>query len=645
MRTHAPLKQALMLTWLTALTLLTVAAQTSGAPRFSAEKITSGVRGAAGSISFLPVVTYDPGGFEASMIAVADVNRDGKADLVVVNCGSCSGPIHPGSVSVMLGKGDGTFQSPLTYAPGGETPLFVVVADVNTDGKLDLIMANRCADSSCLTNSVVSVLLGHGDGTFDPAVSYDSGGLFTSSVAVADVNGDSRADLLVANNCADSNCDGSVDVLLGNGDGTFQPGVSYLTGGYGAVAVAVADVNGDGKPDLLVATDDPKCQNGMCSSEGAVAVMLGAGDGTFQPPQGYDTGGIAPAGPVIAADVNHDHKLDLVVENTQCCGSPFGLAGVLLGNGDGSFQTVVTYPSGSGGWGTSAQVADVNGDDNPDLIVTDQSAGADGNNHGLVGVLLGNGDGSFQAAVTYDTGGFQTNWVAVADMNSDGKPDLLVANECADNSSACAQASVGVLLNATTLSRFSTSTALSSSPNPALFGQSVTWTAVVTSSGSVVPTGTVKFRSNGHTIGSSVLTPGGIATLTKPAPNAGSYPVIAVYTGDATNERSTSSVLNQTILPTPSSATLVSSLNPSRHGQAVTFTATITSSTVIPKGSVTFTAGIVKAVLGRAPLNNGKAVFTTSGLPVGSTIITATYFGDSNVAKSVDSLTQSVEQE
>src|ERR1700733_8104193 len=92
------------------------------------------------SISFLPVVTYDPGGFEAAWIAVADVNRDGKPDLVVINCGGCYGPpsiTNLGSVAVMLGKGDGTFQPAVTYAPGGVTPLFVAVADVNADGKLD----------------------------------------------------------------------------------------------------------------------------------------------------------------------------------------------------------------------------------------------------------------------------------------------------------------------------------------------------------------------------------------------------------------------------------------------------------------------------------------------------------------------------
>jgi len=638
MRTHAPLKKVLVLTWLTTLTMLPAAAQI---PALDA-------KGSAGSISFLPVVTYYPAGYEASMIAVADVNGDGKPDLIVINCGGCYGPpsiTHPGSVSVMLGKGDGTFLPPVTYAPGGVTPLFVAVADVNADGRLDLVVANRCADSSCLTNSVVSVLLGNGNGTFQPPVNYDSGGLFTSSVAIADVNGDGKPDLLVANNCADSNCDGSVNVLLGNGNGTFQPGAAYRAGGYNAPSVAVVDVNGDGKLDLLVSTEVTRCVSGTCHAAGAIAVLLGKGDGTFQLPVTYDSGGIAPVGSVIVADVNHDHKLDLVVENNQCCGSPNGLVGVLLGNGDGTFQPVVTYESGLGGWGTSAQVADVNGDGHPDLIVADQCAGADCNNQGLVGVLLGNGDGTFQAAVTYSAGGFLTNWVAVAELNGDGKPDLLVANQCADNSSVCAQTSVGALLNATTVSKFTTSTALSSSLNPALFGERVIWSALVTSSGSVVPTGTVKFSSNGHTVGAAMLNSRGIAKLTKSNLNAGSNLIISIYSGDAANEGSTSSVLDQIILPTTSATTLVASVNPSQQGQAVTFTATVTSPTLVPKGWVTFTTGRVAAVLGTVRLADGKAELTTSALSVGSTIVTATYFGDSNVGKSSATLTQVVEQE
>jgi hypothetical protein len=667
MRIHIQLKKkalAGVLMSLTALALVIASAQFAGAgqPERSAIALNLTPRAGSGgpavnrlhkgagnphetgqgsSLSFLPVVTYGPGDFEASMVAVADVNGDGKPDLVVANCGNCYVVLSNGSVGVLIGNGDGTFQPAVTYGSGGVTPLFVAVADVNGDGKLDLVVANRCGNNGCLNESLVSVLLGNGDGTFQTAVTYGSGGLFTSSVAAADVNGDGKPDLLVANDCADPNCDGSAAVLLGNGDGTFQVSVTYLTGGNGASSIAVADVNGDSKPDLLVTTDDMKCMNGTCYPVAAVAVFLGNGDGTFQPPVAYDSGGIVGAS-VVAADVNHDNKLDLVVENNQCCGVVIGIVGVLLGKGDGTFLPVVTYQSGMGGNGTSAQVADVDGDGNPDLIVTDQDAGGNGNNQGLVGVLLGNGNGTFQAAVTYNTGGFLTNSVAVADVNGDGRPDLLVANQCADNAGACRQSSVGVLLNNTTVGKFITSTTLTSSLNPSLYGQPVTWTATVTSSGSVVPTGTVKFMWSGYSIGSATLNASGIATLTKSTLNADPYPLVAMYVGDTANLGSTSPVLNQVILQTTSSATIVSSLNPSKQGQAVTFTATITSPTVTPTGPVTFTAG--KTVLGTGQLSGGKAKFTTSTLAVGSTVITATYYGSSNIAKSSASLTQVVQR-
>jgi hypothetical protein len=147
---------------------------------------------------------------------------------------------------------------------------------------------------------------------------------------------------------------------------------------------------------------------------------------------------------------------------------------------------------------------------------------------------------------------------------------------------------------------------------------------------------------SGYSIGSATLNASGIATLTKSTLNADPYPLVAMYVGDAANLGSTSPVLNQVILQTTSAATITSSLNPSQQGQAVTFTATITSPTVIPTGPVTFMAG--KTVLGTGQLSGGKAKFTTSTLAVGSTVITATYYGSSNVAKSSASLTQVVQR-
>jgi hypothetical protein len=145
------------------------------------------------------------------------------------------------------------------------------VSDLNGDGKPDIAVANA--------NSLnVGVLLGNGDGTFQPAVAYASGGIDdTNSIAVADVNGDGKPDLLTAN-VNGSSPNGSVGVLLGNGDGTFQTAVTYPSGSNAALAVAVADLNGDGKPDLVVANCSDRC-NGH---NGVLGVLLGNGDGTFQ---------------------------------------------------------------------------------------------------------------------------------------------------------------------------------------------------------------------------------------------------------------------------------------------------------------------------------------------------------------------------
>src|SRR5208337_4779872 len=173
-----------------------------------------------------------------------------------------------------------------------------------------------------------------GNPLFLGVVDYDSAGNGTCAVAVADVNGDGKPDVVV------SNGNGTVGVLLGNGDGTFQPAVTFNPGLQSQAGIALADLNGDGKPDLVVAI-----------YSGTVAVLLGNGDGTFQPAATYGAGG-AQVADVVVADVNHDGKADVIVANYG-----YGV-GVLLGNGDGTLQPAVTYGAGDGFW--SVAVADVN---------------------------------------------------------------------------------------------------------------------------------------------------------------------------------------------------------------------------------------------------------------------------------------------
>lgn len=276
----------------------------------------------------------------------------------------------------------------------------------------------------------------------------------------------------------------------------------------------------------------------------------------------------------------------------------------------------------------------MNGDGKPDILVANIAYTA--------AVLLGNGDGSFQSAVNYSSGGVYPLSIAAADLNGDGKLDLVVGNISGTENSG---GSVGVLLSP---SKSATTAYLSSSPNPSFYGQKITWTAKVTTSGTVAPTGNVAFNGKdlyGHTfvLGRATLDSSGVATLIKSNLNANTYQVTSLYLGDVMNKSSRSSVLNQVVRQTTSRAVLNSSRNPATQGQPVTFTATITSPTVTPTGPVTFTVG--KQILGTAQIVPWahKATLAISTLPVGSTVVTVTYLGDSNIAKSSASLTQTVQ--
>jgi hypothetical protein len=218
--------------------------------------------------SFIAPRAFDAGVTPIS-VAVGDFNGDGTLDLAAASYGDDQG--NGAGVNVLLGNGDGTFQPALTFA-AGIYPTAVVVGDFNGDGTLDLAVADT-GDSSG-HGAGVNVLLGNGDGSFQAARNFAAGSS-PRSVAVGDFNGDGTIDLAVANYISS----GTVSVLLGNGDGTFQTAVSYPAGGL-TISVAVGDFNGDGNQDLAVANADSN----------DVSVLLGNGDGTFQPAQSYNAG-------------------------------------------------------------------------------------------------------------------------------------------------------------------------------------------------------------------------------------------------------------------------------------------------------------------------------------------------------------------
>ncbi|MDB5267643.1 MAG: hypothetical protein JWP58_683 [Hymenobacter sp.] len=352
--------------------------------------------------SFGAATTYSAGSSTSPIgIAVGDVNGDGLADLVTANSGT-------NSVSVLAGQAGGGFAPAISYATGnGGTPLSVAVADVNGDGRLDILAGNS-------NNSTVSVLLQQAAGGFAPVAVYSTGsGTRPAAVVVADVNGDGRPDIVTAN-YASSN----VSILPGQAGGTFAPASAYDAGTNSQPnGLAVADVNGDGRPDIVTA-------NYASSTAG---VLLAQASGGFAAPLTYSTGaGSQPAG-IAVTDVNGDGRPDLVTANLAS-----NTVGVLLGQSAGGFAPVVLYNSGLSTNPQAVAVADVNGDRRPDIIIVSY--------YRLVGVLLGQAGGGFPAIVTFFTGTNNTpRALAAADVNGDGRPDIITANQGSDTA--------GVLLN------------------------------------------------------------------------------------------------------------------------------------------------------------------------------------------------------
>ena len=263
--------------------------------------------------------------------------------------------------------------------------LSVVTADFNGDGKLDLGVGLNSFD--------VDILLGNGDGTFQPAVQYATGGT-AQAVAAGDFNGDGNLDLAVGT------VQGVISVLLGNGDGTFQTHMDQTTSILGTFRVLTADFDGDGKLDFAILTAR------------TVYILRGNGDGTFQSPAGYVAGIYTTA--FVTGDFNGDGTLDLAATSTESHSRIGGGIGVLLGNGDGTFQRPVFYRAGKNP--QSIVAADLNADGKLDLVTVNGGGNT-------ISVLLGKGDGMFQTRVDYGTGMNPLSLVA-GDFNGDGNLDL-----------------------------------------------------------------------------------------------------------------------------------------------------------------------------------------------------------------------------
>jgi len=425
-----------------------------------------------GNGGFEQPVLYAAGPTPASL-GTADFNGDGKLDLVVADNGSPGDTLN--TLSLLLGNGDGTFQFPLTLHTNGSYPSFLAVANLNGDGLASVAVSTSAGIEFLLGNGngsfqparVVTLNGGNfavadfnGDGELDLAIAavsltvlvrqsdgdfpYDSSfyaGGSIYSVASGDFNGDGYSDLVASDSGS-----ASISILLANGDGTFQTPTYYsapknaavrvaaLTGSghpdlvisAGSVAVRlgngsgqfgaplataasgardaiVADFNLDGKPDLAV------------TSPGGLQILLGNGDGTFQPPTLNSA--LADGFSLAAGDFNYDGKPDLVVANVN-----LGTISILFGNGDGTFQPPVNYSVGTSPY--AVVIGHFNASASQDLAVANYGVPFES---GTISVLINKGNGTFQPPVNY-TVGAGPEFLVTGDFNGDGYADLAVAN-------------------------------------------------------------------------------------------------------------------------------------------------------------------------------------------------------------------------
>jgi hypothetical protein len=332
----------------------------------------------------------------STAIATGDFNGDGKLDVISLD--------YTANLNVMLGKGNGTFQSPIV-TNAAQTNTFswaIAVGDFNGDHLLDVAV---WATSAITGNTEMNVFLGNGTGSFTFSNTYtapnsNNFGPGPNSIAVSDVNGDGKLDVVGLTQY------NGVFIFLGNGDGTFQAPANYATGttfGSGN-GLAVGDLNGDGKPDLAISNND------------GISILLNTGSGAFGPVAYYAAGlaGSSPGDGIAIGDVNGDGKLDVVETNEN-----FG-AIIFLNQGGGTFAetgTINGVPMGATG---NVVLGDINNDKKLDIVLVDGG--------GNVFTFYGKGTGVFSNGPAYPLQAplFGGNYsVALGDFNGDGSLDLL----------------------------------------------------------------------------------------------------------------------------------------------------------------------------------------------------------------------------
>jgi hypothetical protein len=356
--------------------------------------LTWGWAGVATGQDLFAAGTTIPLSSRTTRLVAADLNGDAIPDLVANNP-------DIGEVSVLLGNGDASFQTPASYAVGA-SPNDVAVADLDGDSVPDIVVANF------LNFGEASVLLGEGDGTFSAAVSYEVGSS-PISVVVGDLDGDSARDVVISNLF-----DLNASVLLGNGDGTLQSSFETQFICDGPRALALADFDGDAVLDLATA----------CQNQNKVVIDLGNGDGTFFSLTGRYVATLAvdtTSTSIAIGDLDGDGFQDVVSTDVH-----YGNANVLLGNGDGTLQPPVVYTYNEEFVSlTGASLGDLDGDGALDLAVS-------GVDLDVLLVMLGNGDGTLEPAILFPLGDAPLG-TALADLDGDGDLDVASANAISED--------------------------------------------------------------------------------------------------------------------------------------------------------------------------------------------------------------------
>jgi hypothetical protein len=358
---------------------------------------TIGIFLGSGNGTFSGQTTYPTGiNSEPGAIAIGDFNNDSQLDIVIAN-------YNISSIGIFLGYDNGTFSSVMIYSTGSNSrPCSVAVGDFNNDNRLDIVVAN-------VEIANLGIFIGYGDGTFAVMITYSTGsGSAPVSVVVGDFNNDSRLDVAVANSATDN-----IDVLFGNGNGTFSNQMTFPTGsGSEPSSIAIGDFNNDNQLDIAVANQ----------GSDSFSVLLGCANGTFFSALNYFLGDGSGPLSIAVADFNNDSRLDIIVASTFTDN-----VGVFLGYVSESFLKAPAYSTGLFSQPTSIAVGDFDNDTRLDVVVANN--GTDN-----IMVLFGSGYGTFVSQVTYSTGNDSYPcWVAVGDFNNDNRLDIVVANSGTNN--------------------------------------------------------------------------------------------------------------------------------------------------------------------------------------------------------------------